>query len=70
MNVLSLQNHATLSARTQKEAISAHVLVAMSSKKMERRAKVRNESVTVLPGFLFCFGFNLLHVIFINTIIL
>lgn len=41
MNAPSLPNHAILSARTQKGAISAHVLGATSFKKMERHVKVK-----------------------------
>lgn len=40
MSAPSLPNHAILSARTQKGAISAHVLGATSFKKMERHAKI------------------------------
>ncbi|KAH0628173.1 hypothetical protein JD844_009001 [Phrynosoma platyrhinos] len=40
MNAPNLPNHATLFARTQKEATSVHAHVAISSKKMERPAEI------------------------------
>lgn len=44
MNVPSPRNHATSSAKTQKGVISAPVLGAMSCKRTERPAKVRDTS--------------------------